>query len=72
VQPGGRLIYSTCSLQIEENEDVCRRFLAEAENFQLEIPRVPERFLNAEGFARTFPHRDAMDGFFIAEFRRRV
>lgn len=70
VQPGGRLIYSTCSLQIEENEAVCRSFLDETENFQQVEPGVPDRFRTADGFARTFPARDNMDGFFIAEFRR--
>lgn len=71
VQPGGRLIYSTCSLEIEENEAVCRAFLDETENFQQVVPGVPDRFRTSDGFARTFPARDNMDGFFIAEFRRR-
>ena len=70
VQQGGHLIYSTCSLQIEENEAVCRAFLDEAEKFQQVTPGVPDRFQTSDGFARTFPARDNMDGFFIAEFRR--
>ena len=70
VQPGGRLIYSTCSLQIEENEAVCRAFLDQTENFQQVVSGVPDRFRTSDGFARTFPARDNMDGFFIAEFRR--
>jgi 16S rRNA (cytosine967-C5)-methyltransferase len=70
VQPGGRLIYSTCSLQVEENEDVCLSFLTEVEGFTQIRPQVPERFITGRNFARTFPHRDAMDGFFIAAFER--
>lgn len=70
VRPGGLLIYSTCSLEKEENEDVCERFLADWFDFQNVAPLVPDTFVTAEGFARTWPHRDEMDGFFIAAFRR--
>ena len=69
VKPGGRLIYSTCSLESEENEAVCDRFLREPLGFELTVPKVPPRFLTSAGFARTFPHRDDLDGFFIAVFR---
>lgn len=65
VKSGGRLIYSTCSLEHEENEAVIETFLAENKRFAKAFPAVPEKFLTAEGFARTFPHRDRMDGFFI-------
>jgi len=71
VTPGGRLIYSTCSLESEENEAVCADFLAQTTEFEKLNPSVPERFITGDGFGRTFPHRDATDGFFIAEFRRR-
>jgi 16S rRNA (cytosine967-C5)-methyltransferase len=70
VTPGGRLIYSTCSLEREENEVVCADFLAQTTEFEKVSPRIPEPFITADGFGRTFPHRDATDGFFIAEFRR--
>ncbi len=67
---GGSLVYSTCSLEKEENEIVCERFLSQNSDFQQVKPDVPDRFITNEGFARTFPHRDGMDGFFIAEFRK--
>ncbi|MEO8041753.1 MAG: 16S rRNA (cytosine(967)-C(5))-methyltransferase RsmB [Acidobacteriota bacterium] len=70
VRPGGRLIYSTCSIQIEENEEVVRGFLGESREFSLRQPEVPGRLLTDQGFARTFPHRDGTDGFFIACFDR--
>ena len=70
VRRGGRLIYSTCSIQTEENEDVCRAFLERVSGFSTQRPNVPEKFITGRGFARTFPHRDDMDGFFIAELHR--
>ena len=72
VRRGGRLIYSTCSIQLEENEQVCGQFLKESATFEKSRPVVPERIVTDSGFARTFPHRDGTDGFFIAQFERRV
>ena len=70
IKSGGRIIYSTCSLEKEENEEVCGKFLSENDGFRLVNPNVSPKFLTAEGFARTFPQRDKMDGFFIAVFEK--
>ncbi len=70
INHGGRLIYSTCSLEKEENEDVCQKFLTENSGFYLVEPNLPEKFLTAQGYARTFPQRDKIDGFFIAVFEK--
>jgi 16S rRNA (cytosine967-C5)-methyltransferase len=70
VRPGGTLIYSTCSLEREENEEVAQWFLKENDGFRVARPEVTDRFITPEGFARTFPHRDGLDGFFIATFER--
>jgi 16S rRNA (cytosine967-C5)-methyltransferase len=70
IKRGGRIIYSTCSLEVEENEDVCQRFLSENTEFRLLKPNVSEIFLTERGFARTFPQRDKMDGFFVAVFEK--
>lgn len=70
VKKGGRLIYSTCSLEWEENEAVARDFAASNGGFEWSRPEVAERFLTRDGFARTCPARDGLDGFFIAAFER--
>ncbi|MFM9905379.1 MAG: 16S rRNA (cytosine(967)-C(5))-methyltransferase RsmB [Pyrinomonadaceae bacterium] len=72
VKRGGSLIYSTCSLEREENESVAEVFLAENSSFQKLDPRVDKRFITSQGYARTLPHRDKMDGFFIAKFFRDI
>ncbi|CAN5274682.1 16S rRNA (cytosine(967)-C(5))-methyltransferase RsmB [soil metagenome] len=70
LKSGGRLIYSTCSLEKEENEAVCGKFLNQNSDFKKILPEMSERFLTEEGYARTFPDRDKMDGFFIAVFQK--
>lgn len=70
VKSGGSLIYSTCSLEREENEDVCGQFISENAEFESVKPNVSGDFLTDLGFARTWSHRDRMEGFFIAAFRR--
>ena len=70
VKSGGQLIYSTCSLEPEENEGVAEAFTASNGKFEKRVPRVADRFMTADGFARTWPGRDELDGFFIAAFGR--
>jgi 16S rRNA C967 or C1407 C5-methylase (RsmB/RsmF family) len=59
VKPGGSLIYSTCSVETDENEDVIEEVIGRDERFRL---------VNT---TRTWPHVDRCDGFFIAVFQRR-
>jgi 16S rRNA (cytosine967-C5)-methyltransferase len=72
VASGGRLVYSTCSVEPEENESVVEAFLSENEEFRPLQLTVAERLQNERGTtARTWPQRDGADGFFIAAFARR-
>ncbi|MBV9242327.1 MAG: hypothetical protein JO314_09995, partial [Acidobacteria bacterium] len=70
VKKGGLLVYSTCSLEPEEGEDVAEWFLDQDREFRSVRPRVPERYIDRPPFARTWPDTDGMDGFFIAAFQR--
>ena len=70
IRSGGKLIYSTCSLEREEVETVAETFLSSHSNFTKVRPNVPSEHLTEDGFARTLPHRDSMDGFFIAVFEK--
>ncbi|MBI4851801.1 MAG: 16S rRNA (cytosine(967)-C(5))-methyltransferase RsmB [Acidobacteria bacterium] len=66
VKIGGRLIYSTCSMEYEENEEVIKKFLLKNSDFQIIKPKTQEIFLTQENFVRTWPSKDNMDGFFVA------
>jgi len=65
---GGVLVYSTCAIACEENEAVVRDFLQRNNEFRCMRPSGESvgRLIDGEGFFRTYPHRDGMDGFFGA------
>ncbi len=73
VRRGGRLLYSTCSTEPEENERIVEDFLSGHPDFRIERPEHPpgiDTWIGADSMVRTFPGRRPWDGFFAALLRR--
>jgi 16S rRNA (cytosine967-C5)-methyltransferase len=75
LKPGGRLVYATCSLLKEENEDIVEKFLAARPDFRaLPVNEILERRhlpLSMTGDAlRLLPHLHQTDGFFAVALER--
>jgi 16S rRNA (cytosine967-C5)-methyltransferase len=75
VKAGGRLVYATCSILDEENEDIVTQFLAGNDAFSLvpmkdvlEEQRIP---LEMDTYLKLLPHRHQTDGFFAAVLERK-
>ena len=73
VMTGGTLVYSTCTLNPDENNKNAERFLSEQSDFEpLKLDLGVKRMINEEENTLTlFPINRETDGFFIAAFRRK-
>jgi 16S rRNA (cytosine967-C5)-methyltransferase len=74
LEPDGVLLYATCSTSRQENEEVVEAFLYRHPEFAVEdlralFPSFAPLFTE-RGFFRTWPHRDGMDGFFVARLKK--
>ena len=74
--PGGTLVYSTCTVFHEENEDVVEEFLSHHTEFRSDpidkvLPESCVPFITGVYF-KTFPRGDGMDGFFAARLTKKA
>ncbi|HBR00955.1 MULTISPECIES: 16S rRNA (cytosine(967)-C(5))-methyltransferase [unclassified Roseofilum] len=72
VKPGGILVYSTCTLDPQENEQVISRFLDQNPQWRISPVRSPEPLAHLstpEGWIKIWPHRHQMDGFFMVRLQ---
>jgi 16S rRNA (cytosine967-C5)-methyltransferase len=72
VKPGGIIVYSTCSIEPEENFEIVKKFLEENSNFRFESAkgRFPDEIIDENGCVQTLPHVHKMDGAFAAKLVR--
>ncbi|HWK22213.1 MAG TPA: 16S rRNA (cytosine(967)-C(5))-methyltransferase RsmB [Ureibacillus sp.] len=74
LKKGGRLVYSTCTVNKEENEETVQAFLAshpEIESVQLENLPIELLERSQGGMLQVFPQDFGSDGFFVAAFRKK-
>ena len=74
LRPGGVLVYSTCSTEAEENEDVIDQFLRSHKEFRREsvapwLPAAGQDFLTERGDLSTMGNRNQMDAFYAARLK---
>ena len=71
VKAGGRMVYVTCSLLADENEDRVAGFLERHPEFTVKpIALDGVEHVTPEGYLRLTPHRAGTDGFFAAVLER--
>ena len=75
VRPGGRLIFSTCTLGHRENEDnvawFTQHFPFETESLNPYLPRALWRLSTEKGYLQMIPGVHETDGFFIARMKKK-
>ncbi len=73
LKKGGVLVYSTCSLNPAENEEIITRFLNENSDFEsLKVLPEIKRYGEDTDYLTLMPHLHSSDGFFVSAIRRRI
>lgn len=72
VKPGGVLVYSTCTLEPEENEEVAAKLLEKHSEFIIERAEsfVPQDLVVPQGWMTTYPDKHGMDGGFAVRLKK--
>ena len=75
IKPGGIIVYSTCTIEPMENQEIVNQLLHNYPKFTLEhasdfLPEVAQSAVTQQGFLQTLPHEHGVDGTFAARLRR--
>lgn len=74
VRPGGTIVYAVCSCEREENEEVVHSFLKKRTDFSIDKEfsfDIVTKLMTNDGFFKTYPDINNMDGFFAARLKRK-
>lgn len=72
LEPGGRLVYSTCSIEPEENEQIVGEFLKQNVDYGLKNVDLLKNLEIMPGMYGVMPHKHKADGSFVAVIERRI
>jgi len=74
VNPGGVLVYSTCTIIRNENDQVVEEFLLERPDFTIDPAAnyLPAELVNERGFVKTYPDIADLDGVFCVRLKKRI
>jgi 16S rRNA (cytosine967-C5)-methyltransferase len=74
LKPGGELVFSTCTIEPEENFEVVEKFLQENNNFELidAGKYFPQKYVDNNGCVQTYPNVHGIDGAFAAKLRLKI
>ena len=71
VRPGGIMVYATCTLHPDENEEQVKWFLSEHKDWEISVPNDFALPPTEDGWIKVWPHHRNMDGFFMVKLVRK-